>query len=124
MSGIENSLKTDKHNNNNTLLLLTSYVDTSFLVTNYVTDKTGGSSIGEIQDERHMFNIFGRENIKQHKSDGNARNRHEYTSVTLNQCFSKDIERLTHFSVLRRIKHYLKFRIQIRLGKVHTWGPP
>jgi len=93
MPGIENYLKTDKHNdnNNNTLLLLTSNVDTSFSVTNYVTDKAGGSSIGEIQDKQHMFNIFERENKTQHKSDSTARNRQEYTNVTLNQRFSKGI---------------------------------
>ena len=94
MPGIENYLKTDKHNNNNnnnTLLPLTSNVDTSFSVTNYVTDKAGGSSTGEIQDKHHMFNIIGRENIKQHKSDSTARNRQEYTSITLNQRFSKGI---------------------------------
>jgi hypothetical protein len=41
MLGIENYLKTDKHNNS-TLLLLTSNVDTSFSVTNYVINQTGG----------------------------------------------------------------------------------
>ena len=51
MPGTENYLQTDKHNNNNNnLLLLTSNVDTSFSGTNYVINKAGGSSIGEIED--------------------------------------------------------------------------
>jgi len=56
MQGIENYLKTDKHNN--ILLLLTSNVDTSLSATNYVIKKTGGSGIGEIQAEHHTFNLM------------------------------------------------------------------
>jgi hypothetical protein len=37
-------------------------VDTSFSVTNYVINKTGGSSIGEIQDKYHTFKTLEREN--------------------------------------------------------------
>jgi hypothetical protein len=90
MPGIENCFKTDKPNNN-TLLLLTSNVDTSFSVTNYVINQTGGSSIREIQDKYHTFNTLERENKKQQKSDSTARNRQQYTNVTLNQCFSTDV---------------------------------